>query len=172
MMNQGSHVDDVVEKMQKLELKALLPLSSLHHCPQYDDSPLQEYDYCKDDLADVQRRKYWWRESWKYLHISAQSQMQILHLGMQIPGCRPEFFTFKCKYSCAGGGHCTGQREISFSGNTHVGSASADTFLILHIFEKNSRTRILYNFSTKKSQLSMLKPKTVICGSLRGVRKV
>ena len=57
MMNEGCHVDDVVEKMQKLELKALLPPSSLHHCPQYD-LPLQEYDYCKDYLADVQRRKY------------------------------------------------------------------------------------------------------------------
>ena len=104
--------------MQKLELKALLPPSSLHHCPQYDP-PLQEYNYCKNDLADVQRRKCWWRESWKYLHISAQSQMQILHLGMQIPGCRPEFFTFKCKYSCAGGhtAQFTGQREISFSAN-------------------------------------------------------
>ena len=57
MINEGSHVDDVVEKMQKLELKARLPPSSLHHCPQYDP-PFQEYDYYKDDLADVQRRKY------------------------------------------------------------------------------------------------------------------
>ena len=87
-------------------------------------------------------------------------QAGILYLQMQILMCG------------RGALHCTGQREISFSGNTHVGSASADTFLILHSFEKNSRTRILYNFSTKKSQLSMLKPKTVICGSLRGVKKV
>ena len=86
-------------------------------------------------------------------------QAGILYLQMQI-------------LMCGRGAQCTGQREISFSGNAHVGSASADTFHILHIFGKNSRTRILYNSSTKKSQLSMLKPKTVICGSLRGVRKV
>ena len=85
-------------------------------------------------------------------------QAGILYLQMQILMC--------------GRGALHRAARDKFSGNTHVGSASADTFLILHIFEKNSRTRILYNFSTKKSQLSMLKPKTVICGSLRGVRKV
>ena len=88
-------------------------------------------------------------------------QAGILYLQMQILMCGRAHCTAQC----------TGQREISFSGNTHVGSASADTFLILHIFEKNSRTRILYDFSTKKSQFSMLKPKTVICGFLRGVKK-
>ena len=96
-----------------------------------------------------------------------------------------KFYTLGCKSRAAG------RNSLPSNANTHVragtlhraardkflrqcpaGRASADSFLILHILEKNSRTRILYDFSTKKSQFSMLKPKTVICGFLRGVRKV
>ena len=98
-----------------------------------------------------------------------------------------KFYTLGCKSQAAGRNlylqmqilmcgraHCTVHRAArdKFLRQCPAGRASADSFLILHMFEKNSRTRILYDFSTKKSQFSMLKPKTVICGFLRGVRKV